>query len=238
MLSITFKYVKLKHSTKERGLLYGRPPLSLLSIFWEKRKKVLKMDKKDMSDRSDKNHKEACEEEMTKQKSLIIQMRDYIFLPIVLAFVLLLINQVTSLGLKENMTIISYLTKDFLILWLIATIGFSVGLNKKSLLILFATSLSVTIYLSGINSYLTFLHGFAGFFSLLGYCERKFNVKLVARAFLILVGFTIGIIGMTFKYAHILNDVNNTTKSLIVEQFGENEYLDFKKTFDKAMDEK
>jgi len=73
---------------------------------------------------------------------------------------------------------------------------------------------------------------------LLRYLELKFNIKLVAKAFMLLIGFSIGLLFMTYKYVSLIGNMTEISKTLIVEQFGDNEYLDFKKNFDRKMAEK
>tara|TARA_R110002111_G_scaffold5639_5_gene26931 strand:- start:648 stop:1175 length:528 start_codon:yes stop_codon:yes gene_type:complete len=174
---------------------------------------------------------------MTKKQSPLLRIRDYFLLPLVLAATLLIANQVTVMGLKNEASYMSLFDRNFFTFLPLATIGLSIGMNKKNLLIIFATSLLITLYISGPTSLLTALHGMAlGRFVLL-YLELKFNIKLVAKAFMLLIGFSIGLLFMTYKYASLIGHMTEISKTLIVEQFGDNEYLDFKKNFDRKMAE-
>jgi hypothetical protein len=182
-------------------------------------------------------HPSSGRNKMTKKQSPLLQLRDYFLLPFLFATILLILNQITVMGLENGKNLLSLINKTFVTLLLIATIGFSIGVARSSLLIIFATSLLVTLYISGPVSFLTSIHVMVGGWLLLRFIELKFNVKLIAKAFLLLIGFSMGLVFMTFKYTSFIGKMSETTKVLIVEQFGDNEYLDFKRNFDKKMAE-
>jgi|GEM_PF-3312140 len=175
---------------------------------------------------------------MTRKQLPLHKIRDYVLVPLLFATLLVIANQITVMGLKSDASYMSLFNTDFFTVLPLATIGLSIGMKRMNLLIIFTTTLLATLYISGPTSFLTSLHVMAGGLILLRYLELKFNIKLLSKAFMLLIGFSIGLLFMTYKYSSLIGNMTETSKTLIVEQFGDNEYLDFKKNFDRKMADK